>query len=139
MSLNRNRAGRKDGRHISGYHTLLSAASYYAQVTDSNQIALAVTKEQVEAIPNTHQMLESMASTISLLNPEADIFHILIPFSGLSKADIVSLGDKHKVPFELTWSCLNANDLHCGTCVQCAARKEAFTASGVQDPTDYLS
>lgn len=62
---------------------------------------------------------------------------LIAPFIRDSKKDIVLLGDDLKVPFELTWSCYEGRDLHCGKCGTCVERKEAFQKSGVKDPTQY--
>lgn len=37
----------------------------------------------------------------------------------------------------LTWSCYKGDEVHCGTCPTCRARKEAFAKAGVEDPTHY--
>lgn len=61
------------------------------------------------------------------------------PFMHASKADIVSVGSKLNVPYEMTWSCYKGEELHCGTCPTCQSRKEAFVAADVTDPTPYAS
>jgi 7-cyano-7-deazaguanine synthase len=43
------------------------------------------------------------------------------------------------IPWWLTWSCYHGDDVHCGTCPTCRARKEAFIKSAVTDPTEYAS
>jgi 7-cyano-7-deazaguanine synthase len=59
------------------------------------------------------------------------------PFIRKSKADLVRLGTRLAVPFELTWSCYKGGDLHCGKCGTCVERREAFELAGVIDPTEY--
>lgn len=61
------------------------------------------------------------------------------PFVDFSKSDIVKLGHKLSVPYELTWSCYKGGDLHCGKCGTCVERKEAFELAGIADPTLYES
>ena len=61
------------------------------------------------------------------------------PFVGMTKADIVALGAKLKVPFEKTWSCYKGGTLHCGRCGTCIERREAFYLSKICDPTIYES
>ena len=53
-----------------------------------------------------------------------------------SMAPHVVLGELN-VPFEVTWSCYWDRPVHCGTCVSCRERKEAFDAVGVKDPVVY--
>ncbi len=62
---------------------------------------------------------------------------LLSPFVTLSKADIVTEGVRHAVPFSKTWSCYKGAERHCGRCGTCVERREAFHLAGVADPTDY--
>ncbi len=59
------------------------------------------------------------------------------PFVQMSKADIVTLGDRLNVPWTETWSCYAGGDLHCGRCGTDVERREAFSLAGVVDPTKY--
>lgn len=59
------------------------------------------------------------------------------PFILLSKADIVSLGDKLNTPWEHCWSCYSGDVLHDGKCGTCVERLEAFDVAGVKDTTQY--
>lgn len=61
------------------------------------------------------------------------------PFLQKKKSEIVSIGDKLKVPFSLTYSCYKGLEIHCGKCGTCVERKEAFREAGIVDPTDYSS
>jgi len=63
---------------------------------------------------------------------------LLSPFCEKSKADICALGAKLQVPYELTYSCYNGEEVHCGRCGTCFERKEAFELAHVKDPTRYL-
>lgn len=56
------------------------------------------------------------------------------PFVGKTKADIVALGLKHHVPYQLTWSCYEGKEEPCGKCGTCIDRAKAFAANGVSDP-----
>lgn len=62
---------------------------------------------------------------------------IVTPFLHDSKRFIVSQGADLGVPFDLTWSCYEGGEAHCGTCGTCQERREAFTLAGVTDPTEY--
>jgi 7-cyano-7-deazaguanine synthase len=65
-------------------------------------------------------------------------FHIEAPFLNMSKDQIASLGDQLGVDYSRTWSCYKGGEVHCGTCGTCVERREAFSLSGVVDPTIYL-
>jgi len=66
----------------------------------------------------------------------ADI-DLYAPFSQLSKADVVRMGADLGVPWADTWSCYHGNAWHCGQCLACVERREAFSKSGTLDPTKY--
>lgn len=58
---------------------------------------------------------------------------VLAPLMDLSKTDIVKLGRKLGVPFELTWSCYNGGEKPCGHCDSCKLRARGFAEAGVKD------
>lgn len=82
---------------------------------------------------------DSFIGHMRLALAEADwhSVELLVPFENMTKADIVRVGAKLDVPFELTWSCYEGMDLHCGKCGTCVERREAFELAGVEDPTEY--
>lgn len=59
------------------------------------------------------------------------------PFVNSTKADIVGLGLKLGVPYELTHSCYEGERPCCGTCGTCIDRINAFKANGAVDPVPY--
>ena len=64
---------------------------------------------------------------------------LVTPFAASMKHEIISYGHSHGTPYELTWSCYQGGELHCGTCATCRARREAFLRAGVPDPTAYVT
>jgi 7-cyano-7-deazaguanine synthase len=66
---------------------------------------------------------------------------VVTPLIALHKEDVIRLGVRLRVPFDLTWSCMNPDDsdvpLHCGQCSKCRERRDAFAAAGIADPTVY--
>jgi len=62
---------------------------------------------------------------------------LLTPFIDITKADIVTIGEKNKVPWIKTWTCYKGLEKHCGVCPTCIERREAFHLAKVQDPTEY--
>jgi len=55
------------------------------------------------------------------------------------KVDLIKIGTKMQIPFELTWSCFRSGLFHCGKCGNCYVRKESFYKAGIPDKTIYGS
>jgi 7-cyano-7-deazaguanine synthase len=51
---------------------------------------------------------------------------LLRPFVGMSKATVVALGRKLRVPFDKTWSCYRGATAPCGECGACVERSKAL-------------
>ena len=60
--------------------------------------------------------------------------HVVAPFIGMNKAQVIAEGLKLSVPYELTWSCYEGGDKPCGSCGTCRDRIAAFRANGMDDP-----
>ena len=56
------------------------------------------------------------------------------PLLALSKAEIVRLGERLGVPWELTWSCYAGGRIPCGRCDSCRIRARGFRGAGRPDP-----
>lgn len=67
----------------------------------------------------------------------SDGLELYAPFIDKTKTDIAAVGGDLGVPYEMTWTCYEGKDVHCGKCGSCTERKEAFRDSGVPDPTEY--
>ncbi|MCA9085330.1 MAG: 7-cyano-7-deazaguanine synthase QueC [Planctomycetaceae bacterium] len=59
---------------------------------------------------------------------------VLAPFVNWKKADIIRRASELGVPFELTWSCYQGEDVPCGRCGTCLDRSAAFEDAGLSDP-----
>lgn len=61
------------------------------------------------------------------------------PYIMWPKKMIVQQGASLDVPYELTYSCYEGAELHCGKCGTCTERREAFELAGIPDPTKYTA
>jgi len=77
----------------------------------------------------------SRALSLGLAHP----IEIATPFAHRQKTEVIELGARLGVPFELTLSCMNPQHRrHCGQCSKCRERRDAFIDAGVADPTPYV-
>lgn len=60
--------------------------------------------------------------------------HLVAPFTGVNKSEVVRQGLELNVPYQLTWSCYEGGDKPCGSCGTCIDRAKAFADNGVKDP-----
>lgn len=56
------------------------------------------------------------------------------PFLEMPRAEIIRLGHRLKVPFEITWSCISSGSRACGGCLGCVTRNRGFLDAGIPDP-----
>ncbi|MDE1921332.1 MAG: 7-cyano-7-deazaguanine synthase QueC [Candidatus Omnitrophica bacterium] len=64
---------------------------------------------------------------------QGKIIKVKTPLIHLSKAQIVKLAVKLKVPLHLTWSCYNGGKRPCGVCDSCRLRAQGFAEAKVKD------
>lgn len=62
---------------------------------------------------------------------------LLAPFILKNKAEIIQIGARLNVPMHNTWTCFKGGSLHCGKCLTCIDRMEAFREAGVVDTVGY--
>ena len=84
---------------------------------------------------------DAMATALSL--GLAHHLRLEAPYATLSKAEVITRGQRIGAPMELSLSCMNP-DLdtglarHCGLCSKCRERHKAFLEARVDDPTEYV-
>lgn len=59
---------------------------------------------------------------------------IRTPLISKTKSEIIKLGERLGVPFELTWSCYQNRNYPCGKCDSCYFRRKGFREVGLKDP-----
>jgi 7-cyano-7-deazaguanine synthase len=86
----------------------------------------------------TPAFFASMAQTLSL-----GLDHPIVidaPFAQRHKDEVIRIGERLGVAFDLTLSCMSPEaGGHCGRCSKCRERHDAFRAAGLADPTAYAA
>ncbi|MGE0125562.1 MAG: 7-cyano-7-deazaguanine synthase [Vicinamibacterales bacterium] len=115
--------------------TLLAKAGVVAARADARRIALGPLAGN--PFPDaTPAFFTAMAEALS--RGLAHALSIATPFSTLHKHQVIELGARLDVPFELTLSCMQPDgDRHCGVCSKCRERRDAFAEAGVLEPSVY--
>jgi 7-cyano-7-deazaguanine synthase len=117
-------------------------AGHYAELDGVRYIVGGHNGIDPESFPDSSPKFFNFLNSVfhmSLWSYDTSPVQILVPLSGKSKEEVVRLGLEMKVPFEVTWSCYWDRPVHCGTCVSCRERREAFAKVGVEDPVEYES
>ncbi len=119
--------------------TLLSLITGMAAIdAEAEAVYIGVHAEDAEnwAYPDcTPEFMGGMANAIYI-----GTYHkirLYTPLIWMTKAEVVLAGDMLDVPWELTWSCYEGREFHCGVCPTCRARKIAFMQGRGADPTTY--
>jgi 7-cyano-7-deazaguanine synthase len=111
-------------------------ASSLAEIRDARYVIGGHNKDDSQNFPDSTQ------SFFNLFNKTASrgritkkrTGEVVLPLAKLRKSEVLLLGDRLKVPFELTWSCYKSGTRPCGKCLSCKLRSESFEKAGLQDP-----
>jgi len=117
---------------------LESQAVAYAESLKAGAVCVGSTGGDHICPDNSPQFIETMQTLINqgtMLKPPVQI---IAPLISTDKIGVVKIGLELDVPFEITWSCHNSNNLACGYCSNCISRIEAFKANAINDPIEYV-
>lgn len=93
-----------------------------------------MTRELPDAKPEFIQLMNELIRVGTRSGREGSEIKIVNPLIDYSKAEVLKLALRLKVPLELTWSCYEDARAPCGRCRGCRTRRQAFEAIGVRDP-----
>jgi 7-cyano-7-deazaguanine synthase len=114
----------------------LSIAVSCAASINSKSIFYGAHGSDAEFYPDCREEFYKSFEQTARLGTEMNI-GINAPFSSITKSELLKIGKKLGVPFELTWSCYENKGEHCGVCESCINRRNAFKQAGIKDPTKY--
>ena len=119
----------------------LSFALGYAESINAERIYIGVNALDYSGYPDCRpDYIQAMQEVFRLgtkQGREENPIEIYTPLINLKKTEIIQLGNKLGVPWELTWSCYAGGDVACGVCDSCRLRLAAFAELGLADPIPY--
>jgi 7-cyano-7-deazaguanine synthase len=116
----------------------LSFALSYAETIGAQRIYIGAHAQDYSGYPDCrpefYRAFIKAADKGTKAGVEGESLKIITPLIRKSKAQIINLGKKLGVPFELTWSCYEGGRVPCGKCDSCYFRAKGFKEAGLPDP-----
>jgi len=132
--------GRIPSTYVPARNTiLLSIALGYAESHHLGSIFLGANAIDYSGYPDCRPEYFRAFERLSRLATKAGVergerVRIETPLLRMSKAEIVRLGERLRVPWGLTWSCYAGGATPCGKCDACRLRRKGFAEAGRTDP-----
>lgn len=108
----------------------LSFAASYAEVMGAQAIFIGANAIDYSGYPDCRpeffQAYQKVMQRGMKAGVEGKTIKILTPLLYKTKAEIIQLGLKLKVPYHLTWSCYQGGKKPCGKCDSCLLREKGF-------------
>ena len=121
------------GRNI----IFLSFAASFAEAIGAKTIFIGANAVDYSGYPDCRpefiRSYQAMLARGLKTSVEGKSIKVVTPLIHLSKAKIVKLAAKLKVPLHLTWSCYNGKTKPCGVCDSCRLRAQGFAQANVLD------
>ena len=133
---------RKNRLHVPLPHrnlALLSLALGWASTHKCDAIALGLNADDfgkdaefeaagaVRYTTGTREFVDRFTALAAIVDPGVEV---LLPQAHMSKEEVVREGIRLGVPLRQSYSCMRGREMHCGTCMQCRARRQAFIDAG---------
>ncbi len=121
------------GRNI----IFLSFALSYAEAIGAQSIFIGAHNQDYSGYPDCRPEFFKAFSVMALKGTKAGTENkriiIEAPLLNKGKAEIIKIGAKLKVPFNLTWSCYKGGKKPCGKCDSCYFRIKGFKEAGIKE------
>jgi len=116
----------------------LSFALSYAEVIGAKAIFIGAHAQDYSGYPDCRPEFFRSFGRVITTGTKAGVeergIAVKTPLLNKNKSQIIKLGDKLNVPFELTWSCYKGAGKPCGKCDSCYYRAKGFKEAGLIDP-----
>ncbi len=125
--------------YVPGRNTLfLSYGLSFAEATGAGAVMIGANALDYSGYPDCRPDFISAMSKVFKLGTKAGRqgrpIKIVAPLLKMTKSQIIKLGTKLSVPYQLTWSCYRGGGKPCGTCDSCLLRNKGFKVAKVKDP-----
>ena len=116
----------------------LSIAVSWGEVLGAKKIFIGAVAEDSSGYPDCRPEYYEVFNRVIVAGTKPETrLEIVTPVIHLRKSEIIRRGAELGAPFELTWSCYQAEEAACGVCDSCALRLRAFEEAGIADPIVY--
>jgi len=121
---------------------MLSLAATWAASLKARHVILGISENHATADTPISKLYPDyrrefvQAFNLMLLYARPQDHELLVeaPLIDLSRAEVIKLGQRLRVPFNRTWSCYARNDTPCHRCLGCVNREAGFLQAGAADP-----
>jgi 7-cyano-7-deazaguanine synthase len=119
--------------YVPGRNTLfLSFGLSYAECMSADVIFIGANALDFSGYPDCRpQFIDAYNNLVKSLGLK---IKVMAPLIHKTKAQIIKLGTKLKVPYQLTWSCYKGLKEPCGKCDSCKLRLKGFKEAKLDDP-----
>lgn len=116
----------------------LSFATSYAEAIGAKAIFIGANAIDFSGYPDCrpayYEIFKVLIKYGTKVGIEKNGIKIFTPLIEMTKAQIIKLGTKLKVPYEYTWSCYSGGKRPCLKCDSCVLRAKGFNEAGFIDP-----
>jgi 7-cyano-7-deazaguanine synthase len=116
----------------------LSFALSWAEVVGAQKVFIGANQIDYSGYPDCRdEYFEQMQEVYRLgtkVGMQGDFIEICRPLIKKNKKDIILLGQRLNVDFEMTWSCYKGLQKPCNICDSCMLRAKGFEEAGLSDP-----
>ncbi|MBU0467554.1 MAG: 7-cyano-7-deazaguanine synthase QueC [Candidatus Omnitrophica bacterium] len=116
----------------------LSFAASYAEALGAEAVFIGANAVDYSGYPDCRpEFFDSYQAALKKgmkQGVEGNSVKIFTPLLNKTKAQIIKMGVKLKVPYHMTWSCYVGASRPCGECDSCILRQKGFDSAGVVDP-----
>jgi 7-cyano-7-deazaguanine synthase len=116
----------------------LSFAASFAEAVGAKAVFIGANAVDYSGYPDCrpefYEAYQKALDTGTKTGVEHHKIRIYTPLIRKTKSQIIRLGKKLDVPYELTWSCYAGGKRPCGKCDSCILRAKGFKEAGIVDP-----